>query len=152
MSDANLNSRAVFDSPPSTIDDFHVVLDEFWQKCPEVGITDRISFETAVIELSSNVIRHADDGRGLSCELQISCVEGTLVADLHDTGVAGGVYLAGPDTADMPDVSAESGRGLPIIHSLVHSVTYEHSNGLNRWHLMRRLGEDGAGPREQRHA
>ncbi|MGV8969207.1 MAG: ATP-binding protein [Microbacteriaceae bacterium] len=141
MSDAICNARVVFDSPPSTIDDVHVVLDDFWAKLPELSLTDRFSFETAVIELTANVILHADDGRGLSCELEIIFTGDSLIANLHDTGKPGGIYLASPG---MPDASAESGRGLPIIHALVNDVTYVRVDGSNRWHLMRKLGENSA--------
>jgi serine/threonine-protein kinase RsbW len=137
VSDTVVNSRVVFDSPPATVDDIHRVLEEFWQKAPGIDLVDRLSFETALIELSSNVIRHADDGHGLSCELEISCTEDALTAELQDTGRPGGLYESAPD---MPDVDSESGRGLPIIHALVNAVTYERISGYNRWYLMRKLG------------
>lgn len=136
MGNALHDARIVFVSPPSTIDDVHRVLAELWSQVPQVSASDKFSFETAVIELSSNVIRHADDGNGVSCELRVACDGDTLTADLKDSGMAGEVYLANPP---MPDAFAEAGRGLPIIHALVHAVTYERIEGLNRWHLMRRL-------------
>jgi serine/threonine-protein kinase RsbW len=140
------SARAVFDAPPATVDNIHELMEQFWELLPTVSATDRFSFETAVIELSSNVIRHADDGSGLSCELAISCTGDALIADLYDTGTPGGVYLASPE---MPEPSAEGGRGLPIIHSLVHSVTYNRESGRNRWQLMRRL--DGSSPGSSSH-
>ncbi len=130
------NARVVFEAPPSTVDTVHELLTEFWERLPEVSMMDRFSFETALIELSSNVMRHADDGTGLTCELEICCTGDTLTAELFDTGQPGGVFLASPD---MPELSAEGGRGLPIIHSLVHSVSYDRSSGRNRWLLMRKL-------------
>jgi serine/threonine-protein kinase RsbW len=135
------NARAVFEAPPSTVDTVHELLASFWERLPDVSMTDRFSFETALIELSSNVIRHADGGEGLSCELEICFTGDTLTAELYDTGRPGGVYLATPD---MPELSAEAGRGLPIIHSLVHTVSYDRSSGRNRWQLMRRLDNSAA--------
>jgi serine/threonine-protein kinase RsbW len=135
-------ARIVFDAPPSTVDTVHELLSVFWERLPAVSMTDRFSFETALIELSSNVMKHADDGSGLSCELVIRCTGDTLTAELFDSGRPGNVSLSAPK---MPDLASEEGRGLSIIHSLVHSVSYDRASGRNRWHLMRRIGKSVPG-------
>ena len=116
------------------IDVVHDMLEDVWAKSPSVSATDRVSFETALIELSSNVIRHADDGSGIQCVLTVGVSDARIEARLTDTGVASDVELAGHT---MPEQFAESGRGFAMIKALVDEVEYVRTGSINHWRISR---------------
>ena len=99
---------------------------------------DRFSFETALIELAANVIRHADDGDGVTCTLAIETSGEEIVATITDSGVAGNVHLG---WREMPGELEESGRGIALIKALVHELDYDRQGDLNCWRISRKLGE-----------
>ena len=123
-------------SPPDDVDSVHDMLESVWLSAPQVSPRDRFSFETALIELASNVIRHADGGAGVSCALTVEITADRIVASLTDSGLAGNISLIAPS---MPDELEESGRGLSIIHALVDEVGYDRSDDLNHWRISRKL-------------
>jgi serine/threonine-protein kinase RsbW len=116
------------------IDVVHDMLEKVWAKSPSVSATDRVSFETALIELSSNVIRHADDGSGIQCVLTVGVSDARIEARLTDTGMASDVELAGHT---MPEEFAESGRGFAMIKALVDEVEYVRTGSINHWRISR---------------
>ena len=121
-------------TPPDDID----TVQDFVQRVLEphtdiVGI-DRISFETALVELASNVIQHAAAGTGITCVLSIHADDHELSARISDSGAAGAVILSAPS---FPDDLAESGRGLALIEMLVDSVHFERVAGRNVWTISR---------------
>ncbi|MEB0307511.1 ATP-binding protein, partial [Cryobacterium sp. 10I1] len=95
---------------------------------------DRFAFETALVELASNVIQHAAAGTGITCVLSIHADDHELSARISDTGTAGAVTLSGPV---LPEDLAESGRGLALIQMLVDSVHFERVGDLNVWTISR---------------
>nr|WP_244962843.1 ATP-binding protein [Cryobacterium roopkundense] len=123
--------------PPDTVNAVHDLLENVWADEPDVSLIDRISFETAVIELASNIIRHAeaDTDAGITCILRLEISADRIQATLRDTGTAG---LVGLPSVDMPDESAESGRGIPLIQALVHELDYNRDGNMNEWHITRR--------------
>lgn len=134
-----LRRTVTMTTPPGDVDTVHDFLATVWGDAPSVTDEDRLSFETALIELMANVIRHADgDGSGLSCVLTIAVEDGALVAELSDTGEPGQVELVGNV---MPDLEAESGRGLPLIEALVDEITYAREDDRNRWVLRRQRSD-----------
>jgi serine/threonine-protein kinase RsbW len=122
-------------SPPGGIDAIHDMLDELWEKAPSVDQMDRFRFATAIIELASNVIRHADSGAGVTWTLVLGASERELVASMDDTGIAAELDL----DREMPEVYAESGRGIPLLRALMDDVVYERRGHLNHWLLRRTL-------------
>lgn len=121
-------------TPADDIDVVHDMLEDVWAKTPSVSATDRVSFETALIELSSNVIRHADDGSGIKCVLTVGVSDARIEARLTDTGVASDVEIA---ERTMPEAFAESGRGIALIKALVDEVEYVRSGSINQWRISR---------------
>jgi serine/threonine-protein kinase RsbW len=125
-------------SPPDDVDTVHDLLARVWDDSPAVSAGDRMRFETALIELASNVMRHADAGQGVSCTLTIDVTEDGIEARLRDNGRPGDIELS---RIEMPDEEAESGRGLALIHSLVDEVEYRRAADENHWRIRKALGD-----------
>jgi serine/threonine-protein kinase RsbW len=123
-------------APPDDVDTVHELLAIVWADAPSISDMDRISFETALIEVASNVIRHADSGTGVTCTLTIETFDDHIEATLSDTGEPGNVQLVG---RAMPDELSESGRGIALVQALVHELDYDRTGGLNHWRLLRRF-------------
>ena len=128
----------LIDTPPDTLDSVHNLLQVIWDKSPEVDLQDRIRFETALIELASNIFRHADSGSGVSCSLSVHISSDKIEASLRDTGLPGDIEIV---NVEMPDVLAESGRGLALINALVDEFTYERIDDHNVWHITKRTSQ-----------
>jgi serine/threonine-protein kinase RsbW len=125
----------IIDTPPDTLDAVHDLLRAVWEKSPDVDVSDQIRFETALIELASNIFRHADSGKGVSCALSIDISPQSIEANLKDTGEPGDIELV---NLSMPEEFAESGRGLALIRALVDEFTYERVDDHNFWRIARR--------------
>lgn len=124
-------------APPDDVDTVHRLLLGVWEDFPAVSPIDRASFETALIELASNVLRHADGGSGVRCDLSIEVVDGRIEARLTDTGEAGEIDLM---PQSMPeDPLSEQGRGIPLIQALVDEMEYSRSGAHNHWRISRTL-------------
>lgn len=121
-------------TPPDDLDTVHRMLEDVWSGSAEIPLLDRFAFETAVAELAANVMRHADDGTGVTCHLAVLVYPDRIEATLTDSGVPGNVQLVG---RAMPDEDAESGRGIALIQALVDDLGYARADGLNRWHIAR---------------
>jgi len=123
-------------SPPDTLDAVHELLQTVWEKSPEVSAENQMRFETALIELVSNVFRHADTGDGVACALTIDISDRHIEAQLSDTGEPGNFKLI---EATMPDELSESGRGIALIQAVVDEFTYEQEGEHNIWKILRRF-------------
>lgn len=122
-------------TPPGDVNTVHDFLVDVWGEAATVSDIDRISIETALIELAANVMQHADsDGAGLACEFAIVIDDETIAITVRDTGEPGDIQLVG---AEMPELDAESGRGLALINALVDDVAYSQEGGHNVWRLRR---------------
>ena len=123
-------------SPPDDVDTVHGLLEKVWADAPGVAPMDRFSFETALIELASNVIRHADSGSGVCCTLTVEAFADRIQATLSDTGEPGDFQLVGHT---MPDALSESGRGIPLIEALVDELLYNREGDSNLWRITRKF-------------
>ena len=135
MSEPNTYTRHI-ECPPDDVDAVHNLLNSVWIDRPKVADVDRFSFDTAMVELTSNVIRHGDTGSGISCSITINVREDRIEATLVDTGKIAQVEL---EKAAMPDELAESGRGIPLIKALVDTISYTRDRNLNRWQIARKF-------------
>lgn len=123
-------------SPPDTLEEVHKLLATIWEKSPEVSNDSQMRFETALIELVSNVFRHADKGEGVACALEIGISTTHIEAVMRDTGEEGDFKIVG---AAMPDPLEEGGRGIPLINALVDEFTYANDGEHNVWRIARKF-------------
>lgn len=137
MSKSNTYTRHI-ECPPDDVDAVHNLLNSVWVDIPKVTDADRFSFETAIVELTSNVIRHGDSGAGIFCSITINVHDEQIEATLIDNGKIAQVELA---ETTMPDGLAESGRGIPLIKALVDSFSYNRDGNLNTWQIARKFTE-----------
>ncbi|SMH36203.1 serine/threonine-protein kinase RsbW [Rathayibacter oskolensis] len=113
----------------------HEALGEIWAESPGVGSWDRMAFETALSELTSNVVQHARSTRHVICLVEISVDDRELRAVLNDSASAPDLDVTAP--RDMPDEWAEAGRGIPFIQALVTRFEYNRVDGQNIWSIVR---------------
>lgn len=121
-------------SPRDSVNLVHDFLERLWQIHSDIGELDRMAFETALIELASNVIEHADDGRGVTCVITVQVDGEKLSANLSDTAEAGEIQVVG---RVMPSADAESGRGIALVQMLVDDLQYERVGENNLWSIRR---------------
>src|SRR5687768_12637939 len=98
------DARLELSSPSSDVDDVQDWLEGVWRRHPEVDGEARFAFETALVELVTNSLRH---GTGdIRCTVELDVTETSLTAQLTDTG--GPVTLAAPPW-EMPDDDESEG-------------------------------------------
>ncbi|MCJ1684017.1 ATP-binding protein [Rathayibacter sp. VKM Ac-2928] len=123
-----------FRTPPDDIELVHDLLDSLFGERADVGARDRMEFETALVELVSNVIQHAVSTTAVLCRLVVTVDDEALRAELVDTADPPGVDT-GP--REMPDAFAESGRGIALIQALVTDFDYERTSSRNLWSIRK---------------
>jgi serine/threonine-protein kinase RsbW len=91
-------------------------------------------FETAVIEVATNIIEHATKGvpkqNEVTIELTLIAGSGRITARFRDDGSEPKVDLS---DLQMPDATADAGRGIVLARALVDDVTYRRSASTNIW-------------------
>jgi serine/threonine-protein kinase RsbW len=123
--------------PPGDVDAVHALLEAVWADAPDIPMMERFKFETALLELASNVVKHADGGSGLWCTLEIDAHSDSIQATVFDDGEPSDDRILVP--RDMPDALSESGRGIAMIQALVDDLVYSREGTMNRWHISRRF-------------
>lgn len=126
---------------PDILDLVHGLLEQLWLGHPEVSDDDRLRFETAVVEILGNIVEHAyelDSGRGTAptesrrFQLVVGVTPGKVLATFGDNGLPAELDLG---SVLMPDVDAESGRGLALAKASLDVLDYARVDGRNRWAL-----------------
>jgi len=133
--------------PPGDVDAVHSLLEDVWADAPGIPMMERFKFETALLELASNVVKHADDGSGLRCTLEIDAHPASIEATVLDDGEPSDIEILVP--RDMPDVLSESGRGLAMIQALVDDLAYSREGSTNRWRISSRFEPERTGEPER---
>nr|WP_255409509.1 ATP-binding protein [Cryobacterium sp. Y29] len=123
-------------SPPNDVNDVHDFVEAQLSQHPDLDDLDRMKVLTALIELGSNVIQHANNGSGVTCTLTLSVEDEQIHAQLSDSSEIGGIKLA---AGGMPeDVLAESGRGIAFIQALVDDLHYTRIGDRNLWSISKK--------------
>lgn len=124
----------VFRTPPDGVDVVHDRLAALWSEFPGVSDTDRMMFETALIELTSNIVQHGSSDTTIVCRLDLDADDDALRAVLVDTAEPPRIDI---EDATMPDELAESGRGLALISAMVDEFRLERDGGSNVWTIVK---------------
>jgi serine/threonine-protein kinase RsbW len=120
---------------PAWLEAVHDGLARLWSRAPEVPDLDRLRFETAVIEIATNVVRHtspAGDGPVRASTL-LRVAPPRIEAEISDDGTLADVDL---DPAPVDDL-AESGRGIALVQRAVDTLTFARRPGRNTWRITR---------------
>jgi serine/threonine-protein kinase RsbW len=120
---------------PTCLEVVQDALVELWTDADDVGPTDRMLFETALIEIIGNLVEHARTPGGLPVDvhMQIFVHPDRVEARMRDNGVPAPVDSAG---AVMPDEFAEGGRGLALA-AAVTDLVHVREDGGNTWTIVR---------------
>ncbi len=122
-------------SPKERSDAIHSQLERVWVEAPHVNSADRFSFETALIELVSNVFNHGDFDVAPSCVVTLNTYPDRIECSVVDSGSPRNLQIAGHSTTDE---IAESGRELLLIQALVDELSYIREGDLNRWQMVKK--------------
>jgi serine/threonine-protein kinase RsbW len=121
---------------PGWLDEVHAALAQLWAAAPDAPELDRLRFETAVIEIATNVVRHTtpggDDGP-VHAVAVLRVAPPLLEAEITDDGTLVDVDL---NPAPVDDL-AVSGRGIALVQRAVDTLSYSRRSGRNTWRLER---------------
>ena len=121
---------------PASLEKVHALLQRFWSKGPDVDDVWRMMFETAVAEIAANILEHSRRDRGARMlRLRLSAFGDRVEAWLQDDGLGVDVSLDAP----FPLESAQRGRGVALVRSMVDEFSYARSEDMNRWLIVKRL-------------
>lgn len=122
--------------PPDDIYDVHKFLEDIWNENSQLRELERYSVETAIIELTTNIILYSDVTGGVTCDIVVEIDGGNILAKISDNGDLAGLQI---DEHIMPDEFSESGRGIPLIKALVDEFRYENIDNRNIWTISKKL-------------
>jgi serine/threonine-protein kinase RsbW len=122
---------------PAALDQVHDLVEELFEAAAVTDMTDRIRFETALIEVAGNILQHStrndppsDEPRSFNIVLRGDA--GTLTAEFRDDGRPVEIDF---ELISMPGEDAEDGRGLALALASVDEMTHERREGLNIWRI-----------------
>ncbi len=120
-----------------SVDLVHDLLQQLWEREPDVDDLDRIRIETAAAEIIGNIVEHTrridppgSDTRRV--QVNVWCDATEVGAEFVDNGLPVAIDLS---QVTMPDPEAESGRGLALALAAVDDLDYERNSGRNHWRL-----------------
>jgi serine/threonine-protein kinase RsbW len=140
------------DGVPESLELVHELLDKVWESEAGIDLMERIRFETALIEVASNIIEHSRPVASdpIQFELELECSPERLYAEFHDNAKPAGIDLsAAPPPEDLSSVEniSSSGRGLALAKVALDEFSYAKLDAGNKWTLMckRNASPDMAG-------
>lgn len=120
---------------PESLELIHELLEEVWVGEPGIEPMDRIRFETALIEVASNIIEHSQPASTdpVRFVLAVECEPERLYAEFTDNARPAGIDLG---AAELPDDMSGSGRGLALAKVALDQFSYAKEDKGNRWTLL----------------
>ncbi|MBO0691554.1 MAG: hypothetical protein J2P58_01545 [Acidimicrobiaceae bacterium] len=125
------------DAPTQThsLNAVHDALNELWTTSLTVSEPNRLAFNTAVIEITGDIIRHS---RSPDFHLSLTLTPTEAVAEFEDRGIKLPGNLATILSNQADDLS-EQGRGLRLAHDASDQIIYRRQNDTNHWTVRRWL-------------
>ena len=129
-------------------------MESFWRAVDRVAwvasrLPDRrwrVQFDTAVWEISTNIVRHGhppEAGITGHVALRLSLYHYRVEAHFRDRGLRWSESKPEPQRVYTPDdilTLPESGLGLGLAHSILDTLSYRRTDdGENHWHLVKLL-------------
>lgn len=115
---------------PQCLDEVHAALDTCWLLNMSVPSRIRTEMSIAVGEVAANIIEHARPAKIL---LAIDVFPGEILVEFSYAGEKADVDV---DTTEMPDETAERGRGLALARATLGQLSYAFDSGMNHWRLV----------------
>ena len=130
-SEFSLRAAAV----PESLELIHDLRGKVWDGEPGIDQMDRIRFETALIEVASNIIEHSQPAGSdpVHLVLAVECEPERLFAEFTDNARPAGIDLS---VAELPDDMSGSGRGLALAKVALDQFSYAKEEAGNRWTLL----------------
>jgi serine/threonine-protein kinase RsbW len=121
---------------PDLLEDLHDAFEELWREAPDVPAAARIRFETAVVEVLTNIVLHATPtGPGpVHVSAALRAADSKLDAEIVDDATDVGVDLERDDPPDL----ATGGRGLLLVQRAVDELSRTRQGDRNEWRLSLR--------------
>jgi len=129
---------------PTWLESLPAVLVSGFSAVPGWGDDDRSCVELALSEIATNIVEHGDgSGSGqVRARLEIVIDSRHVRVVVDDDAPPADITLGG-----MPDVGAESGRGLALVDLVTDSFAHTTSADGNRWSFTKaRTPADESGP------
>lgn len=130
------------------IEAVHLCIAHFWaaaerQLAHPLPVQLRQEFETAVIEIANNIVRHAypPSAAAATMRMELTCNGCCIVAHFIDSGAPftkslPAAHAEMPDPLELP----EGGWGLKIVHTAVDELSYTRdADGANHWRLRKNI-------------
>lgn len=135
---ANPRSEARDSTVPDFPAEIQRTLDVAWAGHGEVPEVIRMEVGIAAAEVGNNILDHAGRGRDLRIRMEVRVFGGQVHVEFTDDGLPADMDLA---SIRMPDVMAESGRGLALARASLQGLSYRRDDDVNRWTLVSRRFE-----------
>ena len=129
---ANPRLQAVEAAGPDFPGEIQRTLDGAWADHPEVPESVRMEVSIAAAEVGNNILDHAGRSRDLRTRMSVWVLGDHVRVEFTDDGLPADMDLA---SIRMPDVMAESGRGLALARASLRELSYQHDGADNRWIL-----------------
>jgi serine/threonine-protein kinase RsbW len=117
----------------TTLDQIGRTLERMWSRHPHVPEDVRTQLAIAVGEIAANIVEHASRARPVRLRMEVLVSPEQVHVAFLDDGPPASVDLA--DVPDMPDHTAERGRGLAMAHAVLDRLWYQRSR-FNHWILV----------------
>lgn len=122
-------------SGSTVVKDVHATLDSCLTSNNHVPEDIRVQLGIAVGELVANIVEHAAQGEPVMVQMSIEVLANEVHVSFTDDGIPCPVA---PESADMPDVFADRGRGLALMQAVLGRLSYQRANNHNHWRLISR--------------